>query len=147
MTSNPERASYAERAALVLTIVDKLPAMVAYWDENRRCRFANRAYEKWFGVRPEAVIGMTMQELLGPVYELNLPHIERALLGEEQEFEREIPDPAHGLARYSQAHYIPHIVDGKVQGFCVLVADITRRKRAEDALQIAQHQLEVRERL
>ena len=147
MTSNPERECYGEPAALVLTVVDKIPAMVAYWDANQRCRFANRAYEKWFGVRPEEVIGMTMQELLGPLYALNLPHIERALRGEEQEFEREIPDPGLGLARYSQAHYIPHIVDGEVQGFCVLVADITRRKRAEEALQALQREGEVRERL
>src|SRR6476620_1680580 len=104
MTSNTERESKAERAALMLTLMDKLPAMVAYWDKNQRCRFANRAYEKWFGVPPEVVIGMTMEELLGPLYALNLPHIERALRGEEQEFEREIPDPAHGLARHSQAH-------------------------------------------
>jgi PAS domain S-box-containing protein len=147
MAANTEREPNLESAALLSTVVNEIPAMVAYWDKNQRCRFANRAYEKWFGIRPEAVIGITMKELLGPLYALNLPHIERALRGEEQEFEREIPDPAQGPARYSQAHYIPHVVDGQIQGFCVLVADITRRKRAEDALQIAQHQLEVRERL
>jgi PAS domain S-box-containing protein len=136
-----------EQAELLQTVVDKIPAMVAYWDADQRCRFANRAYEKWFGVPPETVVGMTMKELLGPIYPLNLPHIERALQGEEQEFEREIPDPAHGQPRYSQAHYVPDVVDGEVRGFCVLVADITRRKRAEEGLQAAQRQLEARDRL
>jgi PAS domain S-box-containing protein len=147
MTTSTERESDAERAALALTMVDKIPAMVAYWDDSQHCRFANHAYEKWFGVRPGAVIGMTMQELLGPLYALNSPHIERALRGEEQEFEREIPDPAHGLPRYSQERYIPHVVDGKVQGFCVLLADITPRRRAEQALQAMQYELEARDRL
>jgi PAS domain S-box-containing protein len=147
MAADTEHEFNPETAALIRTLVDKIPAMVAYWDKNQRCRFANRAYEKWFGVRPEAVMGRTMKELLGPLYPLNLPHIERVLRGEEQEFEREIPDPAQGPPRYSQAHYIPHVVDGEIQGFCVLVADITRRKRAEEALQAAQRQLEARERL
>jgi signal transduction histidine kinase len=93
------------------------------------------------------MIGISLKELLGPLYALNLPHIERALRGEEQQFEREIPDPANGPARYSQAHYIPHIVAGKVAGFCVLVADISQRKQAEEALRELQRELEARERL
>jgi PAS domain S-box-containing protein len=142
-----EHESSPETAALLRTVVDKIPAMIAYWDKNQVCRYANRAYERWFGVRPEAVVGRSMLELLGSLYPLNLPHIERALRGEEQEFEREIPDPVGGPPRYSQAHYIPHVVGGEVQGFCVLVADITRRKRAEEALQSAQRELGARERL
>src|SRR5688572_11630680 len=137
-----DRRLDAEQAELLRTVVDEIPAMVAYWDKDQRCRVANRAYQKWFGVPPEAVVGMTMKELLGPIYPLNLPHIQKALQGEEQEFEREIPDPAHGPPRYSQAHYVPHVVAGEVQGFSVLVADITRRRRAEQALQEAQIQLE-----
>lgn len=147
MAANTDREPDTEAEALVRTVVDKIPAMVAYWDKHQVCRFANRAYEKWFGVRPEAVIGKTMEELLGPLYPLNLPYIESVLHGEEQEFEREIPDPGHGPPRYSQAHYIPHVVAGEVRGFCVLVADITRRKRAEEALQAAHLELEASERL
>jgi len=128
-------------------VVDRVPAMLAYWDRDQRCRFANGAYEKWFGVSPEAVVGMSMKELLGPLYPLNQHHIENALGGEEQEFEREFPDPAPGPARYVQVHYIPDVVGGVVQGFCALVTDITRRKRAEESLQAMQRQLEARERL
>lgn len=58
--------------------------MLAYWDASLRCRFANRAYESWFGVSPEELIGRHMSELLGPLYELNLPYIEGALRGEPQ---------------------------------------------------------------
>ncbi len=128
-------------------LVDSLPAMVAYWDSEQRCRFANRAYEKWFGVSPEALIGTHIRELLGPLYALNLPYIEGALRGETQEFEREIPDPAGGPARFSQALYIPDFVGGKVRGFSVLVTDITRRQRAEAALVELERQLQVAERL
>lgn len=129
----------------VLTIVDKLPAMLAYWGVDQRCRFANRAYETWFGMAPEALVGRTMLEVLGPkIYALNLPHIEAALLrGEPQQFEREIPDPAGGPPRQSHAHYIPDVDEhGVVRGMSVLVVDETRRKLAEEHLRSLERKLE-----
>jgi PAS domain S-box-containing protein len=116
---------------LVLALVENIPSMVAYWDSAQRCRFANRAYERWFGVSPESLIGKHISELLGRLYPLNLPHIEAALRGEPQEFEREIPDPAGGPSRHSLANYIPDIVAGVVRGFFVLVTDISAIKRAQ----------------
>jgi len=124
-------------------VLDTLPAMVAYWDTDQRCRFANQDYERWFGVKPEWLLGRRLEELLGPIYALNLPYIEGALRGEPQLFEREIPDPKGGPPRHSQAHYVPDIVDGVVRGFSVLVADITARKRTEDALRRATGRLEL----
>jgi len=121
--------------------------MVAYWDATLLCRFSNRAYEKWFGVDPATMVGRNMQEFLGPLFALNLPYIQGVLRGHEQTFEREIPDPAGGPPRYSQAHYIPDLSDGKVRGFYVLVADITRRKKAEQALVHMERQLQATERL
>ncbi|WP_224364420.1 PAS domain-containing sensor histidine kinase [Hyalangium versicolor] len=116
-------------------LADKITAMLAYWDSSLRCRFANRAYERWFGVSPEALIGKHLSELLGPLYALNLPYIQGALRGEPQEFEREIPNPVGGPPRYSLANYIPDIVDGVVRGFYVLVTDVSEIKRAQLALQ------------
>jgi PAS domain S-box-containing protein len=120
--------------ALLRRAVDNISAMLAYWNSEQRCRFANRAYERWFGVSPEALLGTHISDLLGPIYELNRPYIEGALRGEFQEFEREIPDPAGGPARHSLANYVPDIVDGAVRGFFVLVTDISEIKRAELAL-------------
>lgn len=112
-------------------VVDSSPAMLAYWDRDQRCVFANRAYLRWFGRTPESMIGTTLRELLGPtIYALNLPYIEGALRGERQEFERELPDPAGGPARHSQATYVPHIEDGVVRGFSVHVAEITQLRNA-----------------
>jgi PAS domain S-box-containing protein len=128
-------------------VVDHLSAMVAYWDSNQRCHFANRAYEKWFGVDPETMVGRTMSEFLGPLYPLNLPYIEGALRGEPQQFERVIPDPAGGPARHSLAEYVPDIVDGQVRGFGVLVTDITRLKEAEKNLLEVERRLQASERL
>ena len=126
--------------------MDALPAMIAYWDATLHCRYANRAYETWFGVTPEAMVGREMKAFLGPLFELNRPFIEGALRGEPQQFEREIPDPHGGPARFSQAHYIPDVVDGIVRGFSVLVADITQRRLAEQALTEMERKVHANER-
>src|SRR5579883_3467203 len=129
-----ERGGAPHQDVLIRYLVDKIPSMAAYWDARLRCRFANPAYVRWFGVTPEWLMGKHLSELLGPLYELNRPYIERALRGEAQEFEREIPDPKGGPARHSLAHYIPDTVEGVVRGFFVLVTDISGIKRAERAL-------------
>jgi PAS domain S-box-containing protein len=118
---------------IIRIVVDSSPAMLAYWDRDQRCVFANVAYLRWFGRTPESLIGTTLRELLGPtLYALNLPHIEAALRGEVQAFEREIPDPAGGPPRHSQATYVPHMEDGEARGFCVHVAEITQLRNALD---------------
>ncbi len=118
-------------------VADAVPAMLAYWDNAQRCVYANRAYERWFGVSPKELVGQSMEELLGPLYALNLPYIEGALRGERQEFERAIPDPAGGPPRQSLAVYVPDVVGGKVQGFSVVVSEITAQKRVEAELRDA----------
>lgn len=76
---------------------------------------------------------VTMKELLGPLYEKNLPFILGALSGKSQLFERAIPTPS-GETRYSIANYYPDFVNGEVQGFFVHVADISSLKKLEREL-------------
>lgn len=118
-----------------LRVADHVSAMLAYWDKNLICRFANTAYRDWFGKTREEMVGkMTIQELLGPIYYKNLPYILGALEGKAQTFEREIPIPDGGGTRHSIANYFPDIVDGEVKGFFVHVADITNLKLLEREL-------------
>lgn len=145
MTSTPAGSKPPD--GLLKLVVDNLSAMVAYWDADQRCRFANRAYNRWFGVDPQTLLGRDMRDFLGPLYELNRPYIEGALRGEPQEFERDIPDPSGGPPRRSLAQYIPDVVDGRVRGFCVLVTEVTRLKQAEEALLRMERQLQASERL
>ena len=126
---------------LALQVVDKISAMVAYWDMNQRCHFANEAYQEWFGRSRQEMIGISMQELLGPLYALNLPHITEALRGNLQVFERTIPLP-DGRVKHTLATYTPDIVSGQVVGFFVHVADITPIKELEWELRIAKEHAE-----
>ena len=115
-------------------VTDHITAMLAYWDKDMVCRFANSAYVDWFGKKKEEMVDkITIQELLGPLYEKNLPYISGALKGEIQTFEREIPLHSGGT-RHSLANYYPDIVNGEVVGFFVHVADVTPLKLLEREL-------------
>jgi PAS domain S-box-containing protein len=115
-------------------LVDHLPSMLAYWDRDLRCRFANQAYERWFGVNPDGLVGTSIRDLLGPeLFALNEPYILAALRGEEQVFERVVPGPG-GVRRHSLATYVPDIVNGEVMGFMAHVTEVTKLKETEAAL-------------
>lgn len=133
------------QAATAFRVVNHISAMVAYWDSDQRCVFSNEAYQQWFGKSPGEMLGMSLRDLLGPLYERNRPYIEGALRGEKQVFERQIPLPGGGT-RDSVATYTPDIVGGVVRGFSVHVADVTslRQREAElaDAIREAIRELE-----
>ncbi|WGY04230.1 diguanylate cyclase [Nocardioides sp. QY071] len=118
-------------------ILDNLPALIAYWDRGLRNRLANKVYVEYFDMTPEEIFGRHISEVLGPdLYQQNLPYLERALAGERQEFDREIPTPTG--PRYTQALYLPDVHEGEVRGIFVLVTDISARRRAEVALALAE---------
>jgi len=121
-----------------LEVADHVPAMLAYWNRDQVCVFANETYRAWFGRSHSQLIGSTMQEVLGPLYAANLPHIQRALAGEAQVFERTIPQPG-GDVRESLATYTPHVVDGAVQVSSCTFADVTPLKTLERQMELALH--------
>jgi len=44
-------------AQAALIVVDHTPAMLAYWDDALRCRFATAAYLQWMGKSREEALG------------------------------------------------------------------------------------------
>lgn len=126
---------------LALLISDHVNAMLAYWDKDLICRYANSAYVDWFGKTKEQMINkIRIDELLGPLYEKNLPYINGVLLGKKQLFEREIPIPDGSGVRHSLATYFPDIANGKVLGFFVHVADVTYLKNLEKEMASAKRE-------
>ena len=123
--------------AFVRLVADNIPGMVGYWDAELRCRFANSAYRVWFGRTSEQMMGIRIDELMSlELYKRNEPYILGALRGERQDFQRTLTR-ADGSIGHTMANYIPHVVDGVVQGFVVLVTDVTQLKEAEQRLEAA----------
>ena len=130
-TSGKIEAS-TSRAVFSAMVADAAPVLIGYLDHEERYRFVNRAYEEWFGVDHADIEGQTLLQVLGEAgYEAVKDHVARALSGQRVTFEGEVPYRDAGL-RHIEAQYVPDIAaDGTVAGYCVLVTDITKRKRDE----------------
>jgi len=117
-------------------VADKVPVMLAYWDVNLTCRYANKSYLDWLGKRADEIINKaTLPRLLGPFYQRNLQHINAALEGQTQEFEMDLIRPSSGEKLRCLVNYYPDVEDGEVRGFIVLVSDISHLKQlAEEKL-------------
>lgn len=116
-------------------VVDSIPGIVGFWGTDQRNRFGNRAYADFFGLSPERLHGMHYSELIGPAaYEELLPHIAQALAGVTTSVDRDFVDHL-GQSRRVRAHYSPVLLGGRVQGFTVLVVDITAQFLAERSAQ------------
>lgn len=116
------------------TILNNLPSLVAYWDRRLHNRFANEAYRQSLGVTPEQLRTQSLPELASAdTYGKVRPHVERALQGHKQVFERSLLLPS-GQRRHVLTSYIPDQEDGVVQGFFVQIDDLTERKHMEDLL-------------
>ncbi|TGD88314.1 sensor domain-containing diguanylate cyclase [Mycolicibacterium sp. CH28] len=132
-----------EELSRLRRLIDRLPAMIGYWDNQLHNVIANDAHRDYFGKTPAEIRGRHIRELLGEaVYASNLPHIRGALAGREQRFEREFVD-CEGATRYILACYVPDVVDGTVQGFFVQVTEVTARVEAERARDEALRLLQV----
>ncbi len=119
---------------LRLEATEHTTTMVSYWDKDLICRFANSELAAWFGRKKEEMINtISIQELLGSLYEDRLPFIKGALEGVNQTFQSEVATPS-GMNRNVISNYYPHIVDGEVMGFYVNVTDVTHLKLLEQEL-------------
>jgi len=120
-------------------ISDSIPALIAYWDRDGICRFANRAHFDRLGLHPEQLVGKSLDEVFGPGtigsnrYESRRARIDAALRGERQQFDQTDVD-ADGAVRHSQSEFLPHWHDDQVMGFYAFIVDITPRKIAESRL-------------
>ncbi|MDQ4137194.1 MAG: PAS domain S-box protein, partial [Pseudomonadota bacterium] len=123
-------------------LADALPLLISFVDRDERYQFVNRAYEEWFGTPRDSIVGRTIREILGEeAYAARRPAIEAARGGESVRFEAFTPR-RDGSRRDTELHYLPrHGQDGAIDGFYVLVADVTERNQAERALRQSERRL------
>lgn len=127
-----QRLGQAERE--LRTIVDSLPALVAYWDNQLVNRMANIAHCKWLGLAPENLVGRHISEVMqADTLLFSQSCLDAALAGETQVFEQDLRD-VDGALRHTLTTLIPDIDNGEVKGFFLLVTDISAHKTTEMAL-------------
>jgi PAS domain S-box-containing protein len=132
-----EREAYAQQRQLV---TDALPVLIAYVDQDQRYQFNNQAYEEWFHQSPAALRGRRLREVVGEAaYAAAQPYIERALAGEQVEFEARMPY-REDFVRYIHTRFVPNVHRAQVVGFYCLISDITEQVMARAEIEHQQQQ-------
>lgn len=130
-------AARQESDLFARTIANHIPGLIAYWTKELRCAFANDPYFAWFGRSREQMLGIGMRELLGDaLFEMNSRHIQGVLGGTDQQFERTMYK-ANGETAHAWIQYIAHRTAEGIEGFFVLVTDITGLKETQEQLRVS----------
>lgn len=117
---------------LTATVLEHVPALIAYVDRDQRYRFSNQAYERLLGVRARDLDGRSVRDLVGEsAYGRIRPYIEQVLRGEAVNFEEHLELGA-AAPRDVSVSCVPDLgPGGAVQGFFSIISDVTRLKEAE----------------
>ena len=122
-------------------VTDHLPALISYLDRDLCFRFVNKAYEDWFGVDPQQLLGRSLHGFYGDeAWSQMEPYIRAALKGRQVTYERRVVGP--GGRRDIRATLVPERNEqGEVMGLYTLDSDITAHHEAEEALQESEARL------
>jgi PAS domain S-box-containing protein len=127
--NNPDLRARVEELEVIF---DSVPALLSYIDAREVYRRVNRAYEEYFSMCRDQIVGKTVREIVGAdQYARSKPNIDRVLKGESVRFESRMPD-GRGAVHDLSLTYTPDVAaDGRIRGFIVLVQDVTENRRAE----------------
>ncbi|MCH7341784.1 EAL domain-containing protein [Pelomonas sp. CA6] len=120
-------------------LIDSAPAQIAFVGKDRRYVYANSQYQTLFAPQWPGLAGRSVAEVLGPVRLAQIsPMIERVLAGEPVNFDWE-PIPGVWLNVICAPSWD---ANGDLSGYYALSADISDRRKAEEALRASRSQLE-----
>jgi PAS domain S-box-containing protein len=116
-------------------ITDNMPAGVTRCSRDLRFLWASPTFAAWQGLTPEEIANRPILEVVGPeAYEAKLPHMEKVLSGEREEYEAQVNYRGVGL-RWIHAVYVPtRAQNHEVDGWIGVLTDVTERHEAEERL-------------
>ncbi|MDP2367828.1 EAL domain-containing protein [Rhodoferax sp.] len=125
----------------LLSVINNVPALLAYVDAQQRYVYVNHAYRQRFAPGLVDITGLPVQQILGEArYAQAAPLVARVMRGESQRCDWQ---PFAGV--WQAIHYVPkRDASNEVVGYYVLGTDITERKLSEEEIKTLNATLEQR---
>ena len=116
-------------------VTDALPILVSFVTADERYALVNRAYEHWFGLPREQLLGRTLLEVIGEAaYAALQPYVRRGLAGERFSFEQYQVPYRLGGTRDVRVTFVPHRDPADVvDGYIAFLEDISEQRRLDQA--------------
>jgi PAS domain S-box-containing protein len=130
-------------AEVMRGILDAMPARVSYFDPQRRFRYNNREFYAFTGLTPDQVLGRTVAQVLGRRASMETrPQVDAVRRGETTRTKGWRQYEGQGL-RYVESIFVPLFhPDGTLDGYFVLVRDLTDEQRQKEEIQRRNEQLQ-----
>jgi signal transduction histidine kinase len=145
-SDDPEREALN---GLLVTVADRLPLILNVKDRDSRYLLMNAYQARLYGTTPEAAIGLTAGDLLGPDYGAYTRRIDAEVIasGAPTPFYEESYAAADSVVRRWLTSKVP-VADeaGRIWGVATVSSDITDRVRLEDGLRQAKEEAEAASR-
>lgn len=115
------------------TLIDSIPAIIAYVDSDMMIQYYNQPFKKWFSIADECV-GKSFTLIVGKqIFDQLQRHMGKVLSGERAHFQMSI-NMSEGR-QWLEATLSPHFNGtGDVTGFIFHSTDITEKSRTEQVL-------------
>lgn len=120
-----------EMEARTRLVTEMTPAHIAHLDRDLCYTFSNRRLPAIFPGLPQDIVGLPVQQVLGPVYAQIAPYLERAMRGES---------PVHEFTHEASGRRIrlaltpDRVGTGPINGVYVLSMDVTEESQARASL-------------
>jgi diguanylate cyclase (GGDEF)-like protein/PAS domain S-box-containing protein len=112
-------------------LLETLPVFISYWSKDLVNTFCNDTEGKWFSLKPHELQDLFLSTLFDTEeYRRIQPNIEKVLRGENSIAEV-VLSPAQGGKRYAQLSFINKPLFEGVEGFILVISDVTDRKVSE----------------
>lgn len=137
--------SAQDQAAQFRLLADNVPVLIAVFDaHDLTCLFANRQYAGAFGLDEDAILGLTVSEVIGEDAAREIEPQVRRLLDEHvsANYERRLQS-LDGQVRWIEVNLVPHLSPDRkeVLSAFVLINDITRYREAELAVRESEERM------
>ncbi len=111
----------AEVKAKSQIIDENIPLLLAYFNNDQRCRYHNHLFRKWFGLKPDQIDGKLLEEFSNEEFSSSIKkHIQEIMSGKTVHEER-VMRSTKGFPYIFTEQYIPHLDNNrKVIGFYTL---------------------------
>jgi PAS domain S-box-containing protein len=111
-------------------ILNAMPSMIGYWDRDLSCKFANQPLARLLDqINPIDDVSKA-KDVYEEMFGVQSRPVMRALSGEVSRFERLLDLPGAD-SLYLDVHYIPDRAGAHINGFFVLMQDVSEIRKAQ----------------
>ncbi len=139
LTNEIKHRLWAEKAASEskiksLFIDENIPVMLAYFNADLRCRYHNRIFRRWFGLKPDQIDERLLTEFSSEEFFSDIKNCVTEILAGKTIHNERVLKSTKGFPYIFTEQYVPHLDNkGKAIGFYTIHTPRTQEKNRVSA--------------